>query len=113
MLSQQTLEAALQFRRERDWQQFHSPRNLAIAIAVESGELLEHFQWMTDGESRPADNQKDALEMEIADVAVLLSYLASDLGIDIDAAVRRKLSLNALRYPVERSRGSAAKYDTL
>ena len=68
---------------------------------------------MLEGESRPADNQKDALEMEIADVAVLLSYLASDLGIDIDAAVRRKLALNAIRYPVERSRGSAAKYDTL
>lgn len=113
MLSQSTLEAALAFRRARDWQQFHSPRNLAIAIAVESGELLEHFQWMTDGEMRPTESQRDALEMEIADVAILLSYLVSDLGVDIDAAVQRKLAVNATRYPVKKSRGSAVKYDVL
>lgn len=113
VLSPSTLEAALTFRRERDWEQFHSPRNVAIAIAVESGELLEIFQWMKDGETRPSANMRDALEMEIADVAILLSYLASDLGVDIDAAVQRKLALNALKYPVEKSRGSSAKYDTL
>lgn len=113
VLSQSTLEAALAFRRERDWQQFHSPRNLAIAIAVEAGELLEHFQWMVDGEVRPTESQSGALEMEIADVAILLSYLVSDLGVDIDAAVRRKLEVNASRYPVEKSRGSAVKYNAL
>jgi NTP pyrophosphatase (non-canonical NTP hydrolase) len=113
VLSPSTLEAALAFRRERDWEQFHSPRNLAIGIAVESAELLEHFQWMKQDEFRPVAAQRDALEMEIADVAILLSYLVSDLGVDLEAAVQRKLALNAARYPVEKSRGSATKYDAL
>lgn len=113
MLSQRTVDAALAFRRERDWEQFHSPKNLAIAISVEAGELLEHFQWMRDGEARPTASQLDALELEIADVAILLSYLASDLKIDLDVAVRRKIAINEGRYPVDKSRGSAAKYDVL
>ena len=113
MLSQATVDAALAFRRDRDWEQFHSPRNLAIAISVEAGELLEHFQWMREGESRPTASQLDALELEIADVAILLSYLVSDLGVDLDATVRRKLALNESRYPVDKARGSAAKYDAL
>ena len=113
VLDPRTLEAALAFRRERDWEQFHSPRNLAIAIAVEAGELLEHFQWMRDGEARPTSDAREALELEMADVAILLSYLAADLGVDLDASVRRKLALNAARYPVEKARGSALKYDRL
>jgi dCTP diphosphatase len=113
VLSPSTLDAALTFRRERDWEQFHSLRNLAIAIAVESGELLEIFQWTKDGDFRPSESQARALEMEMADVAILLSYLANDLGVDLDAAVQRKLALNAVRYPVNKSRGSAVKYDAL
>ncbi len=113
VLSPETLDALLAFRRERDWEQFHSPRNLAIAIAVEAGELLEHFQWMKDGATRPTPKQRDALELEMADVAILLSYLAEDLGVDLEAAARRKLSINAARYPVDKARGSAAKYDLL
>ncbi|MCC7052484.1 MAG: nucleotide pyrophosphohydrolase [Gemmatimonadaceae bacterium] len=113
VLSPETLQALLHFRRERDWEQFHSPRNLAIAIAVEAGELLEQFQWMKDGESRPTAAQRDALELEMADVAILLSYLAADLDVDLDAAVRRKLAVNAGRYPVAKARGSAVKYDAL
>ena len=111
--TKEIIKALLDFRNDRDWEQFHSPRNLAIAIAVESGELLEIFQWMKEGETRPSDSQTHALEMEMADVAILLSYLANDLGVDLDAAVQRKLGLNALRYPIEKSRGSAAKYDAL
>ena len=113
MLSKGTLAAALQFRRERDWEKFHTPLNLAIAISVESGELLEQFQWMLPGEHRPSVEQQTAIEHEMADIVILLSYLASDLGVDLDKAVQGKLTLNATRYPVESARGSAKKYDHL
>ena len=113
MLDDSTLQAALDFRRARDWEQFHSPQNLAMAISVEAGELLEQFQWMLPGESRPTEKHRSAIEQEIADVAILLSYLANDLGIDFNEAVKRKLALNAERYPVDKSRGTATKYDKL
>lgn len=113
MLSPETMDALLAFRKARDWEQFHTPRNLAVAIAVEAAELLEHFQWMKDGEERPTAGQRSTLELEMADVAILLSYLALDLGVDLDAAVRRKLAANSARYPVDKARGTSAKYDTL
>ena len=113
VLSQSTIDAAIAFRRARDWEQFHSPRNLAIAIVVESAELLEHFQWMKEGEQRPVEAQREAFEMEMADIALLLTYLAGDLGVDLDVAVSRKLAINETRYPVEKARGSSAKYDAL
>ena len=113
MLDKETLQAALDFRSERDWEQFHTPQNLAIAISVEAGELLEQFQWMTPGETRPTEKQRDAIEQEVADVVMLIAYLAHDLGVDINDAVRRKLMLNTMRYPVNKSRGSATKYDAL
>lgn len=113
MLDDEVREAVLAFRRERDWEQFHSPLTLSVAIAVEAGELLEHFQWMTPGEVRPTDDARPDVELEIADLAILLSYLAHDLGIDVNAAVRRKLVLNAERYPVHKARGTAVKYDKL
>lgn len=113
MLDDAVRDAVLAFRRERAWEQFHSPQNLAVAIAVEAGELLEHFQWMRPGEARPTDDARGAVELEVADLAILLSYLAHDLGLDVNAAVRRKLALNATRYPVEKARGNAVKYDRL
>ena len=113
MLSEQTLQTALEFRRARDWEQFHTPLNLAVAISVEAGELLELFQWAKPGEVRPREDQKQALRHEIADLAILLSYLAHDLGIDVDEAVRQKFELNSTRYPVEKARGRADKYDQL
>lgn len=113
MLQAETMRAILAFREARDWKQFHSPQNLAVAISVEAGELLEQFQWMTSGEIRPTTAGKAALEQEVADLVILLSYLTHDLGIDIDAAVRNKLRVNGERYPVERARGSARKYDAL
>lgn len=113
MLSPSMLLAALDFRRERDWEQFHTPQNLAIAISVEAGELLEQFQWIVAPQSRPAEERMAAIQQEVADIAILLSYLASDLGIDIDTAVQHKLALNAKRYPVDKSRGTATKYDKL
>ena len=113
MLSDETLRSALKFRLDRDWQQFHTPLNLAVAISVEAGELLEHFQWSTPDERRPTDAQREGVIHEIADIAILVTYLANDLGIDIDTAVQSKLALNAQRFPIDKARGSARKYDNL
>lgn len=101
-----------QFAAERDWQQFHSPKNLASALIVEAGELLEHFQWMTESQSRDlAPEQRDAVGAEIADVLLYLIQLSSALGIDPVAAAYEKLKVNASRYPVDRSRGNSTKHD--
>lgn len=103
-----------QFAQERDWQQFHSPKNLASALVVETGELLEHFQWLTEAQSRElAPEKRDAVGAEIADVLLYLIQLANALGIDPVAAAQAKLKLNALKYPVDRARGSSKKYDEL
>ncbi len=109
MLRKATLDALLAFRRERDWDQFHTPKNLAIAISVEAAELLEQFQWTTEAGARDLTSN-EALMEEIADVAILLTYLAHDLGVDLDAAVAKKLAINGQRYPVATSRGNATKH---
>jgi NTP pyrophosphatase (non-canonical NTP hydrolase) len=100
------------FARERDWDQFHSPKNLAMALAGEVGELLEHFQWLTEQQSAdlPAD-VKEAVALEMADVLLYLVRLADKLAIDLGAVAVRKIGLNALKYPVENFRGSSRKYD--
>jgi dCTP diphosphatase len=103
-----------QFARDRDWQQFHSPKNLASALAVEAGELLEHFQWLTEEQSRMLTPEKrDAVGAEVADVLLYLIQLTNALGIDPVAAAQAKLELNALRYPVDLARGTSTKYDQL
>ena len=109
------LTASIQaFARERDWEQFNTPKNLACALTVESGELLEHFQWLTDAQSRALPPAKlDAVALECADVFIYLLNLAATLGIDLADAARRKLAINAAKYPVEKARGSAAKYTEL
>jgi NTP pyrophosphatase (non-canonical NTP hydrolase) len=102
-----------EFARERDWDQFHSPKNLAMALAGEAGELLEHFQWLTEAQSRELTAEtRDAVALELADVLLYLVRLADQLGIDLDAAARRKIELNAQKYPADAFRGSARKYDT-
>jgi NTP pyrophosphatase (non-canonical NTP hydrolase) len=107
------LQAALrQFAAERDWGQFHSPKNLAMALTGEVGELVEIFQWMPETESRTAmtsPKTAEALNAEIADVFIYLSRLADVLGVDLDAAVKAKLASNAARYPAETVRGSSEK----
>lgn len=103
-----------QFARERDWQRFHSPKNLASALVVESGELLEHFQWMTEEQSRSlAPEKRNAVADEVADVLLYLIQLSSALGIDPIEAAQDKLKRNELRYPVDRARGNSRKYDEL
>jgi dCTP diphosphatase len=102
------------FAAERDWDQFHNPKNLAMALAGEAGELVEHFQWLTFEEAANlAPDVKDAVALECADVLLFLLRLADKLDIDVAAAADRKLELNARKYPVEKSRGKATKYDKL
>src|ERR1700710_3022102 len=102
------------FRDARDWMQFHNPKNLACSIVLEAAELLEHFQWKTSEESAEhAIARKDEISTEIADVAVYLIELADNLGIDLHAAILRKMAINEAKYPVEKSKGSSAKYTEL
>ena len=102
------------FAKNRDWQQFHSPKNLASALVVEAGEVLEHFQWMTEQQSRAlAPEKRNAVAAEIADVLLYLIQLSTALGIDPIAAAQAKLKLNELKYPIDRARGNSKKYDEL
>jgi len=102
------------FAAERDWNQFHNPKNLAMALSAEAGELLEHFQWLTpDQAAHLAPDTREAVALECADVLLFLIRLADKLNIDLADATRRKLELNAQKYPVEKSRGVATKYDKL
>ena len=104
----------LAFRDARDWRQFHNPKELAVAITAEAGELLQHFVWQSHEQSdRRVLEHRGAIESEIADVAILLFELADNCGIDLAAAMRAKLALNELRYPVAKARGSNAKYNEL
>ena len=99
-----------QFADERDWQQFHSPKNLASALIVEAAELLEHFQWLTTAESESLDAAKRAeVELEMADVLIYLVRLADRLDINLIDAAAKKLAINAQKYPVELAKGSNKK----
>ena len=102
------------FRDARDWMQFHAPKELAVAIAAESGELLQHFVWQSLQQSEQrARERRDEISSEIADVAILLFELADNLDINLADAMRAKLAKNELRYPVAKARGSNKKYNEL
>ena len=102
------------FAEERDWAQFHSPKNLSIALAVESAELLEHFQWLTEAQSRRlSKKQLREVERELADVLIYLIRISQMLGVDLVVACAKKLVENARKYPVSKARGSAKKYTEL
>ena len=102
------------FADERDWDQFHNPKNLAMALIAEAGELVEHFQWLSP---QQADNlspeSKHEVELELADVLLFLLRLADKLDIDPMAAAEKKMALNVEKYPVAKSKGKATKYDKL
>jgi dCTP diphosphatase len=103
-----------EFVAERDWDQFHTPKNLAMALVAEAGELVEHFQWLTPEQSTQLpDHTRGEVELEVADVLLFLLRLCDKLGIDPVAAASKKLALNADRYPVAKARGRATKYDKL
>lgn len=111
------LTAALrQFARDRNWDQFHSPKNLVMALTGEAGELTELFQWLTEEQSRRVCDDVEVaqrVEHELADVLLYLVRLADVLGVDLNQAAQRKLKHNAEKYPVERAFGSSKKYDRL
>ena len=102
------------FTREREWDRYHTPKNLAMALIVEAAELAEHFQWLTAEESQsPQDGKREKIRDELADVLIYLVELADTLDVDLAAAARDKIGKNALKYPVEKARGNAKKYDEL
>ena len=102
------------FASERDWEKFHSPKNLAMALSVEASELVEIFQWMSEKESELANLNEanlDRAKEEIADILIYLIRISDELKIDLESAVKKKLSINELKYPVESSKGSSLKYN--
>ncbi|MDX2428326.1 MAG: nucleotide pyrophosphohydrolase [Xanthomonadales bacterium] len=100
-----------EFADTRDWNQFHSPKNLSMALSIEAGEIMEHFQWLTEEQSKnlPAD-KLDEVASELADTLLYLIRLADKLDIDLLAAAQNKIKLNDQKYPVEKSKGNAKKY---
>jgi dCTP diphosphatase len=111
----QDLTSALRdFARDREWDVFHSPKNLAMALNVEAGELLEHFQWLTEDQSKAMPPEvKAQVAEEIADVFLYLLQLSDKLGLDVVEAAKGKLLRNASKYPVQKARGNSKKYTEL
>ena len=106
--------AVRDFALARRWEAYHTPKNLAMALIVEAAELVERFQWLTPEQSLALDDtRREQVRQEIADVLIYLTRLADLLDIDLLDAAARKLAINARKYPVERARGNAAKYDEL
>ena len=102
------------FAAERDWDQFHTPKNLAAALAVEAAELLENFQWLTAEESQQLTPETlAAVRAEVADVLLYLIRISDKLGIDLVAAAQEKIAVNAVKYPIDKARGSHKKYSAL
>ncbi|MFO0752644.1 MAG: nucleotide pyrophosphohydrolase [Thermodesulfovibrionales bacterium] len=109
------IERLLAFRREREWEQFHRPKDLAISLVLEAAEVLEEFQWKSDEEVNKhlSGEGRERVAEEMADVAIYLLLLSHDLGIDLPESIVKKIEKNEKRYPVEKAKGSAKKYDAL
>jgi len=100
-----------EFAQVRDWEQFHSPKNLSMALSAEVAEIIEHFQWLTEEQSQNLPQKKlDEVETELADTLIYLVRLADKLDIDLLAAAQRKIEINEQKYPVEKVKGKAKKY---
>ena len=111
---EEVLAKIRQFRDDRDWLQFHDPKSLAVSISIEAAELLELFQWHdADQARRYAAENRERVSEELADVAIYLFELADVAGIDLSQAIAAKLEKNALKYPVDKSRGRSTKYTDL
>lgn len=107
-------ERLREFRDEREWGKFHTPRNLAMSVSIEAGELLEQFQWLAEDQPQGGDDlDLEAIREEAADVVIYVIQLAEVLGLSLAAAIDSKIELNAERYPVTAARGSSAKYTKL
>ncbi|MFA5038612.1 MAG: nucleotide pyrophosphohydrolase [Candidatus Omnitrophota bacterium] len=108
------IEKIIKFRDERDWMQFHDPKNMAVSIILEASELLEHFQWKTIEEVEKYSRQNHAeIRDEIADIALYLFELANNLGINLIDAMELKLKKNEMKYPIEKAKGKHTKYTKL
>jgi dCTP diphosphatase len=100
-----------EFAQRRNWEQFHAPKNLAMALSVEAAELLEHFQWLSEQQSEQLSAEKlEQVGFELADVFIFTLRLADRLGVDLDELARRKMQINEQKYPAEKVYGSAKKY---
>lgn len=107
-------EEILKFRNERDWEQFHTPKDLALSLVLEASEVLEHFQWKNGDELKKyLQENKSKLGEELSDVLYWVLLLSHDLGIDIKSEFKKKMELNAKKYPVEMARGKKEKYTEL
>lgn len=104
-------EMAMQFRRERDWEQFHNPKDLAISVSLEAAELLETFQW--SGDDLEVSEKRESAADELADVLIYCIYMADALGVDIPDIICNKLEKDGEKYPAGKAKGSAKKYTEL
>ena len=100
-----------QFAEDRDWDQFHSPKNLSMALIAEAAELVEHFQWLSEEQSRTLEQKKlEQVQEELADIQIYLIRIADKLNVDLLGAVNKKIEANAKKYPADKVRGSSKKY---
>lgn len=111
MLRDETIRRVIQFRDDRDWRQFHTPKDLAISLSLEAAELLEVFQW--SGTDLACPDKLDRIREELADVLSYCVLMADVCGLDLDEILNEKVDKNAAKYPVEKARGNAAKYTEL
>lgn len=110
-MKQETIDMVLKFRDDRNWKQFHNPKDLAISVSLEASELLEIFQWSAD--DLFCENKKEKIEEELADVLNYCILLADACGLDLDEIIQKKVKRNSEKYPVERAFGNKAKYTEL
>ncbi len=110
-MTKETLERIRKFRNDRDWSQFHNPKDLAISISLEANELLELFQW--SAEDLVVSSKKEEMKEELADVLVYCVHMADALGVDIDEIINAKMNKNEAKYPVDKAKGTAKKYNEL
>ena len=110
-MTQETINQILKFRDDRDWKQFHNPKDLAISISLEASELLEVFQW--SGAETSSNNKIEEIKEELADVVNYCVLMADACGLDLDEIVQTKIEKNNEKYPVEKSKGNSDKYDKL
>ena len=108
---QELKERLQEFAEQRDWDQFHSPKNLSMALIAEAAELIEHFQWLKEEESALIQGDKlDAVRMELADIQIYLIRIADKLNVDLLDAVEKKIAINEAKYPVDKVKGQHKKY---
>ena len=111
MMKQETIDMVLKFRDDRNWKQFHNPKDLALSISLEAAELLEIFQW--SGSDTECEGKMDKIREELADVLNYCILMADRCGLDMDEIIQEKVKRNDEKYPVEKARDSAKKYDEL